>query len=158
MTSQIIKNCCYNDPLFNNIDIWYDKYIFFLTTLAVIYPEAPTIITKKKHYEIIQNMHLFFFPLKSFSDYFEKLMDKYPVSSYLDNKKSFMKWIWFINNKINVHLRKPIISYEDYYIKYYDSYKSNNTKQSVIYKYKKYIIFLFIVIILMLSSYYFYNK
>ena len=50
------------------------------------------------------------------------MLDKYPVTPYLDNKDSFKKWMHFIHNKINVLIGKDEISYwkaEEIYEKSY---------------------------------------
>ena len=39
--------------------VWGPHYWFFLHTIAMAYPIRPNDVTKKKHYELIQNMPLF---------------------------------------------------------------------------------------------------
>ena len=81
--------------------VWGPHYWFFLHTIAMSYPHRPNSVTKKKYYDFIQNIPLFI-PVESFSTRFSNLLDEYPVSPYLDSRDSFIRWMWFIHNKINV--------------------------------------------------------
>ncbi len=55
---------------------------------------------------------------------FSKILDKYPVSPYLDSKDSLTRWTHFIHNKINKKLEKQEISLEKFYTEYYKSYET----------------------------------
>ena len=103
-------------------NIWGPKYWFFIHTTAMNYSDTPTETTKRKYYDFIQNLPLFI-PDQQMAAEFVDLLDKYPVSSYLDSRASFTRWIHFIHNKINRKLGKPEPTYpqfmEDYYRKYY---------------------------------------
>ena len=142
-----------------NLDpkIWGPKYWFFLHTISLCYPNYPNAITKKKYYEFIQNLPLFI-PIEEIARNFSKLLDKYPIQPYLDNKESFIKWVWFIHNKINEQLEKPVISLNDFYIKYYQNYKSKNTKLIEYYKIRQKLIYIGLIIIISLLIYYLYDK
>ena len=107
--------------------VWGPHYWFFLHTLVLSYPRHPNAVTKKKYYEFIQNLPLFI-PVESLSGEFSKLIDKYPVTPYLDNRESLIRWTHFIHNKINQKLEKPQISLSEFYVKYYEEYKSQNVK------------------------------
>ena len=142
-----------------NLDpkIWGPKFWFFLHTISLTYPNYPNAITKKKYYEFIQNLPMFL-PVEEISSKFSKLLDKYPIQPYLDNKESFIKWVWFIHNKINEQLEKPIIRLNDFYIKYYENYKSKNTKLIEYYKIRQKLIYLTIIIFICFLIYYLYDK
>ena len=137
--------------------IWGPKYWFFFHTIALSYPKYPNTITKKKYYEFVQNIPLFI-PVQEISNQFNKLLNEFPVQPYLDNKESFIKWFWFIHNKINEKLEKPKISLSMFYSKYYEEYKSINSKQLEYYKLKYKIIYLIFLFILCSLIYYFYDK
>ena len=107
--------------------IWGPHYWFFIHTVAMTYPIRPNAITKKKYYEFIQNLSLFL-PVEQISGEFSKLIDKYPITPYLDNRDSFVRWMHFIHNKINEKLEKPKISLNEFFIKYYDAYKTYDEK------------------------------
>ena len=142
-----------------NLDpkIWGPKFWFFLHTISLSYPNYPNAITKKKYYDLIQNFPMFL-PIEEIASNFSKLLDKYPIQPYLDNRESFIKWVWFIHNKINEQLEKPIISLNDFYIKYYENYKSKNKKLIEFYKIRQKIIYLTIIIAISFLIYYFYDK
>ena len=125
--------------------IWGPHYWFFIHTVAMTYPIRPNAVTKKKYYEFIQNLPLFI-PVESMSGEFSKLIDKYPVAPYLDNRESLIRWTHFIHNKINQKLEKPQISLSDFYIKYYEEYKSQNVKMVEYYKLREKSIFCGIIL------------
>jgi hypothetical protein len=137
--------------------VWGPHYWFFLHTLAMTYPHHPNSVTKKKYYEFIQNLPLFL-PVEEISGEFSKLIDKYPITPYLDNRDSFVRWMYFIHNKINEKLEKPQISLNEFFINYYDKYKSPNEKTEQYYKIKEKIIYFIIVIGISGVIYYLYDK
>lgn len=141
-----------------DINIWLEHYKFFITTIAIIYPVNPTSLTKKKYHDFILNLPIYFTPSKDFSIFFENLMNMYPVSSYLDNKKSFCKWVWFIMNKINIKLEKPTISLDDFYINYYNYYKSSNIKSEEYRNLRKKIVFSVFIILMLLICIFIYKN
>jgi len=142
-----------------NLDpkIWGPHYWFFLHTISMSYPIHPNAVTKKKYYDFVQNIPLFI-PVESIAGEFSKLLDQYPVQPYLDNKESFIRWMWFIHNKINKKLEKPEISLNDFYIKYYDEYKPINEKMSEYYKIRGKLIYSGIIISIFGGIYYLYDK
>jgi hypothetical protein len=137
--------------------IWGPHYWFFIHTVAMTYPIRPNTITKKKYYEFIQNLPLFI-PIENMSGEFSKLIDKYPVTPYLDNRESLIRWTHFIHNKINQKLEKPQISLNEFYVKYYEEYKSQNVKLDEYYKLREKAIFCGIISIIVGSIYYLYDK
>jgi hypothetical protein len=137
--------------------IWGPKFWFFLHTVSLSYPNYPNTITKKKYYEFIQNLPMFL-PIDEISSNFSKLLDKYPIQPYLDNRESFIRWVWFIHNKINEQLEKPTISLNNFYIKYYENYKSKNVKLIEYYKIRQKIIYASIIISICFLIYYLYDK
>jgi hypothetical protein len=88
---------------------WGPHYWLFLHACAYNYPNNPNSITKRKYYDLIQNMPLFI-PDEEMGNRFAALLDNYPVSPYLDCRESFIIWMHFIHNKINVILGKPTVS------------------------------------------------
>ena len=137
--------------------IWGPHYWFFIHTVAMTYPIRPNAVTKKKYYEFIQNLPLFI-PVESISGEFSKLIDKYPVAPYLDNRESLIRWTHFIHNKINQKLEKPQISLSEFYIKYYEEYKSQNVKMVEYYKMREKAIYCGILVTIAGGIYYLYDK
>lgn len=142
----------YLDP-----NIWGPHYWFFLHTIAMSYPQYPNTVTKKKYYEFIQNLPLFI-PVEKISTEFSKLIDNYPITPYLDNRESFVRWMHFIHNKINEKLEKPVVSINDFFIKYYNEYKPKHEKFEYFYKLRSKIIYLFVIIVMLLIIIYLYKK
>ena len=138
-------------------DVWGPHFWFFLHTIAVSYPLYPSTITRKKYYEFIHNLPLFI-PVENISKYVSKLLDKYPVTPYLDNRDSFIRWTHFIHNKVNQKLEKPKISLEQFYIQYYEHYKSKNVKLIEFDKLRRHITYIFLIVLLGLVIYYIYYK
>ena len=137
--------------------VWGPHYWFFLHTLAMTYPHYPNTISKKKYYEFIQNLSLFL-PVEEISNEFSKLLQQFPVTPYLDNRDSFVRWMHFIHNKINEKLEKPTLSLNDFFVKYYDEYKKPHEKISEYYNLRQKIIYFFILIGISVTIYYLYDK
>ena len=136
--------------------IWGPHYWFFLHTSAMAYPIKPNTVIKKKFYEFIQNFSLFI-PDKKISVSFSKLIDKYPVSPYLDSRDSCIRQTHFIHNKVNRKLEKPQISISKFYAEYYKSYEPVNIQNIKWKKMKKHIVYAFVLIIFIIITYCFYK-
>jgi hypothetical protein len=89
--------------------------------VAESYPVYPNEVTKRKYYDLITNMPLFI-PDAEIGDKFGRMLDKYPVQPYLDNRDSFVRWVHFIHNKVNTKLGKQEISLPYALEKYRDEY------------------------------------
>jgi len=136
--------------------VWGPHYWFFLHTLAITYPHFPNAVTKKKYYEFIQNIPLFM-PMEKISGQFSRLLDQYPITPYLDNRDSFVRWTHFIHNKINEQLEKPKISLEQFYAQYYELYKPKGQKYLEFYRWREKILYICLTCLLIGLIYYFYD-
>lgn len=137
--------------------VWGPHYWFFLHTLAMTYPHHPNAVTKKKFYEFIQNLPIFI-PVEEVSKEFSRLIDKYPITPYLDNRDSLVRWTHFIHNKINQKLEKPEVTLQDFFVKYYNEYKSKNIKLAQYYRILSKIGYFLIIIAIIGIIYYLYDK
>lgn len=137
--------------------IWGPKYWFFLHTIAMTYPHRPNDVTKRKYYDLIQNMPLFI-PVEAMGSKFSKLLEEYPVTAYLDSRESFIRWLHFIHNKINVSLEKSKISLEEFYVLYYEEYKSKGVQNTEYYRWKEKIMYILVVFGITGLIVYLYNK
>ena len=140
--------------------IWGPKYWFVLHTIAISYPTNPNKIIKKKMYDFIQNLPLFL-PIEEIGNNFSKFLNKYPVTPYLDSRKSLMRWVNFIHNKINLSLNKPVMTFEESLSKYYKNYKpiELQLKEDKFYQEKKmFLIILILLVITICISIYLYFK
>jgi len=137
--------------------VWGPHMWFFINTIAITYPNRPNAITKKKYYDFMQNLPMFI-PIEQMSGEFSKLLDEYPIQPYLDTKESFIRWVWFIHNKINEKLEKPQITLNDFYKQYYEEYKPKNVKLAEYYKLRSKIIYASIILALIFVIFYLYDK
>lgn len=138
-------------------NVWGPHYWFFIHTIAISYPLRPNAVTKKKYYDFIQNLPLFL-PNEQMGTHFEKLLDQYPVTPYLDTRESFIRWTHHIHNKINELLEKKKISLAEFYEQYYENYKPKEVKFKEYYKIRAKVIYLVIVVLFIAAIVYFYNK
>jgi hypothetical protein len=136
--------------------VWGPTYWFFLDNIAFNYPSYPNDVIKKKYYDFIQNLPIFI-PHYKISNEFQDLLNLYPVKPYLDNKKSFIQWVHFIHNKINLKLEKPQTDIKKYYIDYYNKYEKKTINKQIK-NLKKYIAFITIISILIFMIIFYYNK
>jgi hypothetical protein len=137
--------------------VWGPHFWFFLHTLAISYPHHPNSVTKKKYYELIQNLPLFI-PVETIGNDFSRLLDEYPVTAYLDSRESLIRWMHFIHNKINEKLEKPKITLNEFYFRYYEEYKPKDVKMKEYYRWKEKIIYTLIVMGATSLIVYLYNK
>ena len=144
------------EKLFDPI-VWGPHFWFILMTMAVSYPLKANEVTQKKYYDFITNLPLFI-PHPQIGNKFSSLIDKYPVSPYLEGKDSFLKWVHFIHNKINVQIDKDEITMTEALDAYYDMYKPKEIVLREQIKYRKKLIFGVIIIGLLIGVYYLYKK
>ena len=138
-------------------NVWGPHFWFVLHTLSMSYPHHPNSVTKKKYYELIQNLPVFI-PVETIGSNFSKLLDEYPIKAYLDSRESFIKWMHFIHNKVNEKLEKPKITLNDFYLQYYEQYKPKDVKFKEHYKWRKNIIYTLIILFAIGLIVYLYNK
>ena len=132
-----------------NLDekVWLPHVWFFLYTVAHSYPDTPNQVTRRKYYDFIQNMPLYF-PHDRISNVFSHLLDMFPVTPYLGNKDSFTYWVHCMNNKLNNELgtgdpKTYLEHLDNYYKEYLPKHVQLSAKWGI---QKKYIIFGFIAI------------
>lgn len=138
-----------------NSKIWGPHYWFVLMTIALSYPEQPNAVTKRKYYDFLVNLPIFI-PDPEIGDKFSRMLDKYPVSPYLDNRESFIKWVHFMHNKINVLIGKPEISLNAAMDNYNAEQNPPQLKTFIYTKFRKYISYLGLIILLLCLAYLYY--
>jgi hypothetical protein len=132
--------------------VWGPHYWFFLHTIAHSYPASPNEVTKRKYYDTIQNMPLFI-PVADIGDRFSQLLDKYPVSPYLGSRESFVRWVHFIHNKINVSLGKDEMSLLESVDAYFAQYRAKPIIFSEVTGIKKHYLYAAIILICLVLIY-----
>lgn len=138
-------------------DVWGPHYWFFLHTVAESYPVSPNSVTKRKYYDLIQNFPLFI-PIEEMGNKFSELLDKYPVTPYLDTKESFVRWVNFIHNKINNMLGKNEISLRLALDKYRNEYKPKAVYLSEQIHIRKHYIFTCLILSCMILIFIYYDS
>jgi hypothetical protein len=139
-------------------EVWGPHFWFTIFTMAITYPKKPSNVTKKKYYDFIINLPIFL-PCQKCGDHFAILLDKYPVTPYLDSRDSFIRWVHFIHNRVNEELDEPkeVITLEDALYRYHLEYKNhNNRKVSSTFNYG-YITTIAIIITMVIVIFYFYT-
>ena len=138
-------------------EVWGTHYWFFLMTIALTYPDHATAISRRKYYDLIQNMPVFI-PNTEISKNFLELLNQYPVTPYLDNRDSFVRWVVFIHNKVNEQLGKRVITMDEAMDQYFRQmvpptiYKIENRTT------RKYLVYIFMTMILLAICVYFFYR
>ena len=140
-----------------NPNVWMPHLKFTLQTIAMTYPSKPNDVSKRKYYDLILNLPLFF-PADPLGNNFSKLLDKYPVTPYLSSRMSFMKWIHFIFNKLYEQLDKPLEDFYESLEKYYDEYKPKEIQNRKIAATRKKYIQFGSALLIIFGIMYFYKK
>jgi hypothetical protein len=135
--------------------VWGPHYWFFLNTVAESYPTHPNAVTKRKYYDLIQNMPLFI-PVPEMGDTFAEMLDKYPVSPYLDCRESFVRWVHFIHNKFNVMLGKKEMSLIKALETYREEYKPKPIYLSERIRMRRHYLYITFVLVLCFLIYWYY--
>ena len=112
---------------------------------------------KKKYYDLIENFPLFI-PIPNMGNSFSRLLDLYPVTPYLDSRESFIKWVYFIHNQVNLSIGIPEKSLEESLEDYYKLYESKEIEfKNNLIKKEKYI-YIGMIVLLIITCYIVYKK
>lgn len=86
------------------------------------------------------------------------MIDKYPVTPYLDGKDAFIKWVHYIHNKINEELGKDSVLFTEALNTYYEKYKPKEIRLRDEMRYRRKLIISVLIVILIIGAYYLYKK
>ena len=137
--------------------IWGPHYWFVLHTIALNYPLHPNETSKKKYYDFIQNLPIFL-PISDMGNLFSRLLDKYPVTPYLDSRDSFIKWMYYIHNQVNISLDIPEKTLQETLQEYYKLYEPKEVRlKNKLLEKEKYI-YVALVVLLIIASATLYKK
>jgi len=140
-----------------NPEIWGPHYWFVLHTIALTYSERPNDTIKKKYYDFFHNLPLFI-PVEDIGNQWGELLDKYPLTPYLDSRESLIKWVHFIHNKVNQYLGKESVDIAESLSKYYDEYKPKIKIDKEAGKRREMLIFISLLVMLLLLNIYLLNN
>jgi hypothetical protein len=138
-------------------EVWGPYFWFVLMTMAVKYPEHANGVTRKKYYDFIQNLPLFL-PEYAIGNRFSVLLDKYPVTPYLDTRESFLRWVVFIHNKVNTSIHKSELTMTEALNAYYSHYVPKKIAIMDELKYRQKFIYFGILIAGIYGAYTLHNK
>ena len=131
-------------------EVWGPHYWFFLMTVALTYPDNVNVLTKRKYYDLIQNMPIFI-PNAEISKNFSNMLNVYPVTP------SFVRWIVFIHNRVNEKMGKREITIDDAMNQYFREMVPPTIFKVNTWEYRKYIIYTLVIILLAIAVYFLYN-
>ena len=144
-------------PVALDAEVWGPHFWFVLMTMAVKYPEHANGVTRKKYYDFIQNLPLFL-PDYAIGNRFSALLDKYPVTPYLDTRDAFLRWVVFIHNKVNVSIHKSEMTMTEALNAYYLHYTPRTIHIMDELKYRQKLIYFAILVAGVYGAYTLYNK
>ena len=106
-----------------NPDIWGPPGWTFLHSITFAYPNNPTDVDKKNFAQFFNSLATVLPCATCSSNYKQNLIND-PVENHLNNKKSLIKWLINVHNKVNIDNNKPTLSYKnviDNYTKLYNN-------------------------------------
>ena len=106
--------------------IWGPPAWNFLHTVTFNYPEKPSYKDKSNYYDFFHNLQ-FILPCELCQSNYQKHLKEYPISPYLDSKKTLVEWLIHIHNLVNKDNNKPLMSPKDVIRKYKDQYMSGKS-------------------------------
>ena len=104
--------------------IWGPPTWFFLHSLTFYYPEKPSYKDKSNYYDFFNSLQ-YVLPCNICRDNYKRHLKEYPISPYLDSKKSLVEWLIHIHNLVNKENNKPLLSASDVIQKYKYIYLNN---------------------------------
>lgn len=138
INSDTINNTRFNldkDALFNDV-------FNFLKIACFNYSHTPNSILKKKYYDLISNIPIYY-PESEFSSQFLHLLNTNPINTFLDSKKDLLRWLHYIENNILKTNGKPTQNYDSWVANYQSLYEKpyhyNTPDNGIHFLYNKYV-------------------
>ncbi len=94
-----------------NPDIWGPPAWTFLHSITFAYPNNPTDVNKKNYAQFFNSLAPVLPCATCSYNYRQNLIDD-PVENHLSNKKSLIKWLINVHNKVNIDNNKPTLNYQ----------------------------------------------
>ena len=134
---------------YNGVDslIWGPYFWFFLHTISIKYPLNPNSNIKKKYYNLIIISLLI--PNEKWEN-FSKLLDEYPSYTLSRFRESFINGLILFIIKVNIYLKKPMLTYEESMLNYYNYYKPKKSVKKNEFKSREKIVFFSILCMLLI--------
>jgi hypothetical protein len=130
--------------------VWGATYWDFLHTVAAHYPKFPTATDKKVHYRLIYNFH-FFIPNRAIGAEFEKLLDKNPLTPFLDSRDHFVRWVNHVHNVVNEKLGKPRVTLAEHKTALREKYNKDRVRRFL--KQKYWLVYAVFLVLILLAAF-----
>ena len=115
-----------------NPTIWGPPFWFVLHTIAIAYPENPTFIERRNHYDFFRNLQSVV-PCTECRRNYCAHFKKYPIETFLDNKYSLLQWTIIMHNLVNKLNGEPQMTTQEVvslYRKVYEGQAGDNTRMA----------------------------
>ena len=144
-----------------NPDIWGPPGWTFLHSITFAYPNNPTDVDKKNFAQFFNSLAPVL-PCATCSYNYKQNLINDTIENHLNNKKSLIKWLINVHNKVNIDNNKPTLNYKnviDNYTKLYNNEPILSTNLSTpTNTFSNYIIYILILLIIVFISMYAYVK
>lgn len=117
-----------------NPEIWGPKLWFFIHTVAINYPNNPTLFDKQKYLQFFKSLEHIIPCDKCKQGYIDKLKLK-PIENYMSSSKELFGYTIDLHNLVNISLGKKELSHEeakDFIIKSYKGNLESETNENFI--------------------------
>jgi len=92
-----------------NPNIWGPYFWFILHIISFNYPKNPTQYDKQVYKDFFTSVKDIL-PCKNCKTHYNKYLQEYPITPYLDNKIQFIDWLINIHNRVNMSLGKQMLT------------------------------------------------
>lgn len=83
-----------------NPAIWGPPFWFILHSIALNYPERPTFIERRNHFEFFRNLQNVI-PCEECRKNYAMHFRQYPLTPFLDSRQSLLQWTIIMHNLVN---------------------------------------------------------
>ena len=133
--------------------IWGPPAWFFLHTITLNYPNNPTKKDKINYKKFFYSLY-HVIPCSFCKNNYSVHIKNIPIDNFLDSRTQLIKWLVYIHNATNQHLKKDIFTIKQFTNKYKNIYTKKNYINSFKYNIILFLLILFIFIILFILFYY----
>lgn len=108
-----------------DVNLWGPPFWFILHTITLNYPDVPTYLEKRHHFDFFNNLQ-YILPCGTCREHYRKHFKEHPIDSYLDSKKTLVEWCVLMHNEVNKVTKKPEIETEELVQEYMDIFGSKD--------------------------------
>lgn len=87
-------------------NVWGPPCWFFLHTISFYYPDNPSFKDKNNFYNFFLNLENVI-PCNVCRENYKKNLKEFPITPYLESKKSLIQWVVNLHNLVNRENNKP---------------------------------------------------